>query len=175
MSLTGTLASLSTSAARVDDDAEIRFEGEVEAIEAGQVTVSGRATTTWHGPCRRCLEEVSGPLEVVVSELFDPAAGADEDAYPLDGDHLELAPVLHDAVLLALPIAPLCDPGCAGPAPDAYPTGTDSRGVPGEGGVGGRSGHGGASGDPRWAVLDALLVGGDEPAGNHGQARHHTT
>ena len=37
------------------------------------------------------------------------------ETYPLDGDRLDLEPMVRDAVLLALPLAPLCDGGLPGP------------------------------------------------------------
>ena len=50
--------------------------------------------------------------------------------------------MVRDAVLLALPLAPLCADACAGPAPDEFPTGpvaTEEQPV-----------------DPRWAALTQL-------------------
>ena len=41
-------------------------------------------------------------------------ADADEDGYSLDGDLLDLEPVLRDALVLALPLAPLCRQDCPG-------------------------------------------------------------
>ena len=38
----------------------------------------------------------------------------DEDVLLLEGDLLDLEPVLRDAVVLALPLSPLCSDDCAG-------------------------------------------------------------
>ena len=63
-----------------------------------------------------------------------------------DGEHIDLEPVVRDAVLLALPLAPLCADDCAGPAPDAVPYRA----------AGGRA-H--LPLDPRWAALRDLDLG----------------
>ena len=52
-------------------------------------------------------------------ERFAPAGGTDrdEEAYPLAGDELDLEPLARDAVLLELPLAPLCAEDCPGLCP----------------------------------------------------------
>ena len=52
-----------------------------------------------------------------MQELFGYAQddGADAaDGYSLQGDLLDLEPALHDALVLALPLAPLCREDCPG-------------------------------------------------------------
>ena len=48
-----------------------------------------------------------------------PGGGTDgdEEAYPLTGDELDLEPLARDAVLLELPLAPLCSEDCRGLCP----------------------------------------------------------
>ncbi len=64
-------------------------------------------------------------MEVDLQELFEyPATDArgrqieksepDDELPKLDGDLLDLEPVLRDAVVLAFPLSPLCNPGCRG-------------------------------------------------------------
>jgi uncharacterized metal-binding protein YceD (DUF177 family) len=48
--------------------------------------------------------------------------------------------MVRDAVLLALPLAPLCQEACAGPEPEAHPLGADDDLRP----------------DDRWAALEQL-------------------
>ena len=55
---------------------------------------------------------------VEVSERFvEGSAPDDEDAYPIDHDVVDLAPLARDAILLDLPLAPLCRADCAGLCP----------------------------------------------------------
>jgi len=53
--------------------------------------------------------------EVRFTELFTHEAGDDDaDGYLLDGDLLDLEPALRDALVLELPLAPLCAEDCPG-------------------------------------------------------------
>jgi uncharacterized protein len=81
------------------------------------VLVSAQASAPVTGECARCLEPVAQTIEVSGQELFSYEQGAgdeDEDRYSLDGDLLDLEPVLRDALVLALPLAPLCRQDCPG-------------------------------------------------------------
>lgn len=106
----------------------------------------------WHGDCRRCLEPVSGEFDVAVQEVFTDQSGdrpTDEDLLPLQGERVDLEPVIREAVLLALPLSPLCARGCRGPAPEDYPTDSVEARIADEEDAG-------SARDPRWAALDAL-------------------
>lgn len=112
----------------------------VESLSDG-VTVTGTLEVPWVGPCRRCLEETGGVAEVRLREVFSERP-VDDEMLPLDGDVVDLAPVVHDAAILALPLAPLCGPDCAGPAPAVFPVVTATDGD--------------LPLDPRWSALDEL-------------------
>ena len=73
----------------------------------------------WELECRRCLGPVSIRVAPAVTEVFEPAAVAGE-TYPLEGEVVDLAPMLREVVLLTLPLAPLCEAGCDGPVPGGY-------------------------------------------------------
>jgi uncharacterized protein len=84
------------------------------------VLVSGTAAVQLAGECGRCLEPVAETLTVDLQELFaypdsttDTTADEDETAR-MEGDFLDLEPTLRDAVVLALPLTPLCREDCAG-------------------------------------------------------------
>jgi uncharacterized protein len=65
------------------------------------------------GECARCLEPLSSTTEVRFRELFSYEAN-EEGGYLLNGDLLDLEPALRDALVLELPLAPLCADDCAG-------------------------------------------------------------
>lgn len=144
------LEGLTTSTARVEPSSDVVLDGVLEAVEGG-ITLTGTVRAEWTAECRRCLEAVVGAVEVEVSEVFEanPTPG---ETYPIDGDHLDLEPVLRDAVLLELPLAPLCREDCRGPAPEQFPTGS---GADADEGTGGED-EGDRPRDPRWAALDVL-------------------
>ena len=112
----------------------------------GGIDVDGTVTAPWVGICRRCAEPVSGELAIPVHERYAdaPLAGTDEELYPIVDDELDLGLLVRDAVVLELPMAPLCRPDCAGLCPRC-----------------GANLNEGACGcvaprDPRWANLDVL-------------------
>lgn len=148
--VTGTLAGLElgSSAVAVAEDEPIVFTGVLEAVHEG-ILVSGTVRCRWRGTCRRCLEPASGELVVAVRELC-VEHGDEETTYALDHEELDLEPIVHDACILELPLAPLCREECLGLCPvcganrNNDPCGCDASG-----------------GDPRWSAL-RLLAGGDD-------------
>lgn len=131
----------------VPTGANIRAELALESLSDGLV-VTARVRAPWVGPCRRCLEMVNGVVDAEVREVFErtPVEG---ETWPLDGDHVDLEPLVREAVVLALPLAPLCRPQCTGPDPERFPArpaaiqaGEEVAEAPPK--------------DPRWAKLDEL-------------------
>ncbi len=88
----------------------LRFESVVEGV-----LVSGTASVTVSGECARCLESIAWDQTVPLTELYLNEPGPEEEELPvLDGDFLDLDPVVRDAVVLVLPLAPLCRADCPG-------------------------------------------------------------
>ena len=84
---------------------------------------------------------------MVLSEVFEPHP-VDGETYPIEGDEVDLEPVVRDGVLLHLPLAPLCRPDCPGPAPEAFPTMVEGE----DGEVSDEDLSGEPARDPRWPV-----------------------
>ena len=109
-------ADLRTGMAGVPEGSDLRLDVTLESVSDG-VLVTAKAAAPVTGECARCLEPVTQTIEVTCRELvsYEQGAGeADEDGYALDGDLLDLEPVLRDALVLALPLAPLCRQDCPG-------------------------------------------------------------
>ena len=118
--------------------------------------MTGTADLLVAAECSRCLEAFDWHEEVELTELFAyPATDArgvvveeeDESDDPLpvvQGDLIDLLPTLRDAVVLDLPLAPLCSEDCLGLCPDC--------GVR----LGDSPQHVHEVTDPRWAALAAL-------------------
>lgn len=103
---------------------DLRLESVVEGVLA-----TGTATVELRGECVRCLGEVADSLVVDIQELFvypESDAGEDE-ASRLEGDLLDLEPLLRDGVVLDLPFQPLCREDCQGLCVEC---GTDLNGDP---------------------------------------------
>lgn len=91
-------------------EADLRAESVVEGI---LITGDARADVTFE--CSRCLTEFPSEVSVDVCELFaGPGHEGEEDAYRVTGTEVDLEPMLRDAVVLALPLNPLCSLDCKG-------------------------------------------------------------
>jgi uncharacterized protein len=126
--------------------AEVEVDVNLVPFEGG-IDAEGTVTAPWAGTCRRCVEPVSGVLSIHVHERFADgplAAPSDEELYPIGDDDIDLGPLVRDAVVLELPMAPLCRDDCAGLCPRC--------------GANRNEGDCGcvAPRDPRWANLDVL-------------------
>lgn len=127
----------------------------VESLHDG-VVVTGTVRGVWHGTCRRCLDPVQGDLEVQLREVYSASLAAlgaveDADVQALPAEVLDLRDPVREAVLLALPLAPLCSPDCAGPDPERFP----AEVAPDTGEL---DSDAEAPRDPRWAALDELRL-----------------
>jgi uncharacterized protein len=130
---------------RVPDGAEVELDLRLEAVMEG-VLVSGSVRAPLAAECGRCLEPVEDVLVADVQELYAyDAADAADDAPVLSGDLLDLRPLLRDAVVLALPINPVCDEACAGLCASC---GARLADLPAD--------HAHDDVDPRWSKLSAL-------------------
>jgi uncharacterized protein len=107
-------ASLGIELVSVPEGAELELDVRLERVTEG-VLVTGTVRAPLAGECARCLEVFASATEVRFTELFTNDAGdEDADGYLLDGDLLDLEPALRDALVLELPLAPLCAEDCPG-------------------------------------------------------------
>lgn len=177
--MSGVIGDLVCAGSRVPEGAEVKVDVVLESVVGG-VVVTGRVEAPWEGECRRCLAPASGLVSIAVRELYEagalrhgrlpgraePMVGrgalggcagddeASEDTYRMEGDDLDLEVLARDAVLLQLPIAPLCRPDCLGLCPRC---GADLNELAARGGDGRCSCQ--VERDPRWSALDSLLGG----------------
>jgi uncharacterized protein len=145
----GAVGELSVAGSVVPAGEEAEADATLDAVDGG-IEVIADIRAPWRGECRRCLCPLEGELRTHVRELYrsrlsGEADTADDETYPLHGDALDLRPLVRDALLLELPLAPLCRPDCAGLCPTC---GAD-RNV-------GSCDCPPDAGDPRWAALDVL-------------------
>jgi uncharacterized protein len=134
----------------VPEGAPLLLELRLESVTEG-VLVTGTVAAPLSGQCGRCLDPLSDELTVDVCELFAyPDSTTDEtteqdEIHRIDGDLLDVEPVVRDAVVLGLPWTPLCRPDCAGLCPTC---GQRLDDLP--------AGHAHDVIDPRWAALEKL-------------------
>jgi uncharacterized protein len=142
LALAGPVPGVALSTTRVPDDAAVTVDATIEA-QGHTIIVQGTARAPWEGECRRCLDPVSGELEVGFREVFEPNP-VEGETFPTDGEEIDLEPMLAESLALALPLAPLCRDDCPGPAPDSTPITPESEAEP--------EPHS----DPRWSALKDL-------------------
>jgi uncharacterized protein len=108
----GELDDLEVSGSRVPEGEPVWIDMVLESVSEG-ILVTGTVKTSYEGECRRCLGYASERLVIPIRELCmeDPTDG---ETYPLRPDLVDLAPIVHDACILALPLAPLCSEECRG-------------------------------------------------------------
>lgn len=138
----------------VPEGAPLTLDLSVDSVVEG-FWVAGTATAGAVGECVRCLDPVHQDVLAEVGALYvhagpgrdaraddEGATESSEDVFALDGDHLDLEQAVRDAVVLALPLLPVCRPDCPGLLLDG------SRVPEGSGRP--------EPVDPRWAALAAL-------------------
>jgi len=122
---------------------QLVIEARLESLHDG-ILVSGEVDATAEGECVRCLIDVSLPIEVEFQELF--AYSVDEAFdYTVIDEHVDLEPVVRDAVVLSLPFQPVCQEDCLGLCPQCGVRLLDNPGHEHEAPV-----------DSRWAALAGL-------------------
>ena len=115
----GALGRLSVADTAVGETATADADVTLSAVDGG-VEVSGQVSAPFTGTCRRCGRPLAGEVVTDVREVYRPRSARerdgeeDEETYELGADHLDLAPMVRDAILLDLPIAPLCQDECRG-------------------------------------------------------------
>ncbi len=144
-------AALGLDTIAVPAGAPIELAVRLESVTEG-IYVSGTVHAPLSGECARCLEGLTDEVDVELSELFAfPDSVTDETT---DADELprvvnELVDVeqtVRDAVVLALPLAPLCRADCPGLCPECGEKRADLG-----------PDHGHETLDPRWAALRERL------------------
>jgi uncharacterized protein len=147
---------------RVPEGSPIEFDIRLEAVMEG-VLVTGTAKAGLDGECVRCLEEIHDELVADFQELFvyeekdDQTDDEDSGTSRLEGDLLDLEPLLRDAVVLSLPFQPLCRDDCPGLCIECGARLADDPDHQHDEPI-----------DPRWAALQGLTQDDDVPSRNPG-------
>lgn len=130
----------------VPEGSPVDLELRLEAVMDG-VLATGQASAQVVGECVRCLDRLDDRGVFDFQELYvhEPVDQDDDDELALEDDLLDLEPVLRDAVVLALPLNPVCDPDCPGLCIDCGARLADDPDHT----------HGPAI-DPRWLALSEL-------------------
>ena len=133
---------------------DLRLESVVEGVLA-----TGRVSGSLVGECVRCLEPVEVEVDADFQELYyydaeDLTPEEREEALTVIEELVDVETLARDAVMLDLPLQPLCEPDCPGLCPQCgVPLAEDPE-------------HSHETVDPRWAALGALAGGSGNPDGD---------
>ncbi len=175
-------ADLSVAMARVVPGSMIDVDLTLESVVEG-IWMNGTADVEVSAECSRCLDPIEWSETVEVEQLFvypaTDASGAvvgasfgdepdggdgdgegDEAEPEVREDTIDIEGPLRDAVVLSLPMAPLCSPDCGGICAQCGER-LESIDAP----------HDHPSTDPRWAGLEALLEDTDQGVSEDGPER----
>ena len=146
----------------------IEVDARLESVTEG-ILISANIFATAKGECTRCLDPIEIPIEKKIQELYRYKVKVDyggkkrkesaeaeqrdleiDGELMMDGDVMDLERPIRDAIVLSLPINPLCSELCAGLCPDCGGKWAD---LPDD--------HSHEVIDARWAGLDGIVL--DEP------------
>lgn len=102
-------------------EAPLAFNAQITNV-GGALLVSGSVAGVLNGTCSRCLEDmqvrVEGELEgyFVIEGEGEAPSDMDEDEFDMlpEDKKIDLAPILQAAVIVELPLQPLCSEECKG-------------------------------------------------------------
>ncbi|MDB5084219.1 MAG: hypothetical protein JWN30_1105 [Bacilli bacterium] len=87
-------------------------------VLAGSMHVTGQVSADAVYRCSRCLTDFAGELSAELDERFVrravTAEEEEENFQSVQGDTVDLYPVIYESLTLALPYQPLCNEQCAG-------------------------------------------------------------
>ncbi len=151
------------STAWIAEGSPVQIAVRLESVLDG-ILATGTAAMTMSCECSRCLAPIESTMQAAFQELFtyddphtgrrhrsEPDPGEDEQAEgvrPMDGELIDLGPVIRDVVVLDLPLAPLCRQDCAGLCAECGFVMADDPA------------HHHESTDPRWSQLATMLPPG---------------
>lgn len=127
----------------------------LESVEEG-VLLTAEIDAVALGECARCLDPIELPIERDIQELYryqpqkrGKKSGDEEleedDELMMDGDIMDLEIPIRDAIILSLPINPLCSGECEGLCPECGAKWVELE-----------DGHHHESVDARWSGLSGL-------------------
>jgi uncharacterized protein len=142
----------------VSKGTEVELDLLMESVVEG-VLLTGTASVEAAASCSRCLDPIVEELDVELTELYaypgsTTEATTDEDEISrLVDNRIELESLVCDALVLAMPLVPLCEEDCQGLCVDCGVKWADLE-----------PGHGHEKIDPRWAALVERFDETDDPA-----------
>jgi len=143
------------------EGADLVLDLRVESVVEGMLA-TGRVSGSLTAQCVRCLDPVEVELDADFQELYyydaqDLTAEEAEEALLVVEDLIDVEPLVHDAVMLELPLQPLCSEECPGLCAECGARLADDPE------------HRHDAVDPRWAALSGLTLQASPDSGEGGE------
>lgn len=97
----------------------VSFKGNITNF-SGILKLEGQVKAKYIARCYRCLNEISGSMEINITENFvteDRAQQNGAESYTYEGNYVALDKVFKDNIVLNLPMTLVCEEGCKGLCP----------------------------------------------------------
>jgi uncharacterized protein len=136
------------------EGADLLLDLRVESVVEGMLA-TGRVSGSLVAECVRCLDPVEVAVDADFQELFyhdvaDLTAEEAEEALRVVEELIDVEALVHDALMLELPLQPLCADDCPGLCAECGARLADDPD------------HRHETVDPRWAALSGLTMQGSE-------------
>jgi uncharacterized protein len=130
------------------ESAELLLDLRLESVVEG-VLATGRVSGSLVAECVRCLDPIEAEVDADFQELFyydleDLSQEELEEAVSVVEELVDVEALVRDAVVLELPLQPLCEPDCPGLCSECGASLAEDPE------------HAHESVDPRWAALSGL-------------------
>lgn len=104
-------------AARIAEGTPLHFDLRLEALVDG-IHAAGTVAGAFEAECVRCLRVLHSRIVVELDDVYlPPSEAADADTFEIIDEHIDLEPGVRDALVLELPLNPLCSADCRGLCP----------------------------------------------------------
>lgn len=100
----------------VGEEEHVSLELVATSVVEG-VEVAGEVSATMHLECSRCLSEYEEPFGHAIAEIYYFQRGDELGGYEIEGNKIDLEPMVRDVVVLSIPLHPLHSPDCRGLCP----------------------------------------------------------
>ena len=98
---------------------EIRFSEPITlkskiAIDDNVFTIRGKLILKLELDCHRCSKAFNHEISVDINERYLRTEKVQEDFYSFSGNEIDLLPMLHDNIIINIPMKMLCSKDCKG-------------------------------------------------------------
>ncbi|MEO7803012.1 MAG: DUF177 domain-containing protein [Actinomycetota bacterium] len=111
-----TIEGLAGGLALIEVTEPVEFDLSAEGLVDG-IAVTGSVSGKMHISCSRCLAGFDQSFDQAVDEVYYYEGADEREGYEVQGEVIDLEPMLRDVIVLSMPMTPLHATDCAGLCP----------------------------------------------------------